>query len=200
MDVKSRKAEQSEATQAALLSVARDLFAERGYADTATEEIVERAGVTRGALYHHFRDKEDLFRAVFEQLEQELLERAASAFKPNTEVWENLQNAMQAFLDASLEPEIQRIVLIDAPAVLGWKAYRDIAQKYSLGALETSVEAAMDAGIIERQPVRPLARLVVGALEEACMLIGSADDPGAARREAGAAVRRLLDGLRISRA
>jgi AcrR family transcriptional regulator len=200
MDVKSRKAEQSEATQAALLAVARELFAERGYADTPTEEIVERAGVTRGALYHHFRDKEDLFRAVFEQLEQELLERAASAFKPETEVWENLQNAMQAFLDASLEPEIQRIVLIDAPAVLGWNAYRDIAQRYSLGALETSVQEAMDAGIIETQPVRPLARLIVGALEEACMLIGSADDLKTARAEAGAAVRRLLDGLRVRRA
>lgn len=200
MDVKSRKAEQSEATQTALLAAARGLFAERGYAETPTEEIVERAGVTRGALYHHFRDKEDLFRAVFEQLEQELLERAASAFQPDTEVWENLQNAMQAFLDASLEPDIQRIVLIDAPAVLGWKAYRDMAQKYSLGALEASVQAAMDAGIIERQPVRPIARLVVGALEEACMLIGSSEDPITARNEAGAAVRRLLDGLRVSRA
>jgi len=200
MDVKSRKAEQSEATKAALLAVARQLFAERGYADTPTEEIVERAGVTRGALYHHFRDKEALFRAVFEQLEQELLERATGAFEPETELWENLQNAMQAFLDASLEPDVQRIVLIDAPAVLGWKAYRDIAQQYSLGALEATVQAAVDAGIIERQPARPLARMIVGALEEACMLIGSADDPVVARTEAGDAVRRLLDGLRVSRA
>jgi hypothetical protein len=103
---------------------------------------------------------------------------------------------MQAFLDASLEPDVQRIVLIDAPAVLGWNAYREIAQQYSLGVLEATVEAAMDAGIIEKQPARPLARLIVGALEEACMLIGSTDDPTSARREAGDAVRRLLDGLR----
>jgi AcrR family transcriptional regulator len=200
MDVKNRKAEQSEATRAALMSVARYLFAERGYADTPTEEIVERAGVTRGALYHHFRDKEALFRAVFEELEQELLDRATGAAQPETGLWDNLQNAMQAFLDASLEPDVQRIVLIDAPAVLGWKTYRDIAQQYSLGVLEAAVQAAMDAGIIEQQPARPLARLIVGALEEACMLIGSADDPMAAREEAGDAVRRLLDGLRISRA
>jgi AcrR family transcriptional regulator len=200
MDVKSRKAEQSEATRGALLDAARRLFAERGYADTPTEEIVDRAGVTRGALYHHFRDKEDLFRAVFDQLEQELLQRAAGAGQPGGDLWENLQRALQMFLDASLEPDVQRIVLIDAPSVLGWKTYRDIGQQYSLGALEAAVQAAMDAGIIERQPARSLARLLVGALEEACMLIGSADDPAAARVEAGDAVRRLLDGLRVSRA
>jgi AcrR family transcriptional regulator len=197
MDVKSRKTEQSEATRKALLKAARRLFAERGFAETPTEEIVERARVTRGALYHHFRDKADLFCAVFEEIEAELLVRASQSAASGGGVWEGLQAAFAAFLDASQERDIQRIVLTDAPSVLGRRQFREIMGKYSLGALEQVLEAAVQQGIIEQQPVKPLARLLLSALEEGGMLIADADDPAAARHEVGDAIRRLLDALRV---
>jgi AcrR family transcriptional regulator len=197
MDVKSRKLEQSEATRGALLTAARALFAERGYADTATEEVVRRAGVTRGALYHHFRDKQDLFRAVVDDMEREFLEQLAAA-APAGGPWETLHQGFQMFLDASLEPAMQRIVLQDAPSVLGWQEYRAIEEKYSLGVLEAVLGAAIAQGIIEEQPVKPMARLLLSALREAGLLVATADDVPAARRETGESLRRLLDGLRVS--
>src|SRR6266550_3220506 len=115
MNVKSRKAEQSEGTRKALLKVARDLFARHGFSDVSTEEIVRKAGVTRGALYHHFRDKRDLFAAVVEQVEQEVLERVAEAALAETDAWEQQRAAIGAYLDVCLEPAVQRIVLVDAP-------------------------------------------------------------------------------------
>ena len=196
MDVKGRKAEQSEATRKAITQAARALFAERGFAETSTEEIVQHARVTRGALYHHFKDKADLFRAVFEQIEAELLVRAQQAASPGDGIWEGLQAAFRAFLDASGERDIQRIVLTDAPAVLGRRTFRAIMGQYSLGALELVLAAAVEQGVIGRQPVKPLARLLLSALEEAGMLIAEADDPVAARREVGEALEALLDAMR----
>lgn len=197
MVVKSRKAEQTEATRRALLDAARDLFATQGFPESSTEQIVAAAGVTRGALYHHFRDKRDLFRAVVEEVEREFLERAAhAAQQANLGVWEDLHTAFQAFLDACLEPATQRIVLVDAPSVLGWQAYREIESRYSLGALQAALQTAVDEGIIERQPVAPLARLLLAALREAGLLIAAADDVRSVRAEVGGTVRSLLDGLR----
>src|SRR3954466_3462062 len=112
---RSRKAEQAEATRARLIQVARDLFAERGYADVGTEEIVRRAEVTRGALYHHFRDKKDLFRAVHEQLEQELVESVGERSPGIRDARELLDTGVRSFLDACTEPALAQISLIDAP-------------------------------------------------------------------------------------
>src|SRR5256714_10841406 len=122
----SSKARQSEATRRKLLRVGRDLFARRGYNDVPTEEIVRRAGVTRGALYHHFRDKRDLFAAVVEQVEQEVLERVAQAALTEQDAWEQQRASIEAYLDVCLEPAVQRIVLTDAPSVLGLAAWPDI--------------------------------------------------------------------------
>src|SRR5690348_2578258 len=121
------KAEQREATTAALIAAARELFAERGYANVGTEEIVQRAGVTRGALYHHFKGgKEELFRAVLVQLSAELMQRVVEAAGATNDPFEELVAGADAFLDASMTPEIQRIVLIDGPSVLGWEVWRAI--------------------------------------------------------------------------
>ena len=133
----SLKAERSEATRAELLAAARRLFAERGYAGVGTEEIVRAAGVTRGALYHHFESKRELLAAVYEQVERELTERIATeAFAgrqaPSDPV-EALRRGAELFLDACLEPDVQRIVLLDAPAVLGWERWREVAAQYGLG-------------------------------------------------------------------
>jgi AcrR family transcriptional regulator len=197
MNVKSRKAEQSEATQAALIAAARELFASTGYAAVPTEEIVQRAGVTRGALYHHFRDKQDLFRAVVEKLEQETVERIAATALTASDPWQQQQTALAAFLDVCLEPDVQRIILTDAPSVLGLEAWREIEAKYGLALVRAGLQLVMEAGLIAEQPVDPLAHLIMGALGEAGLVIARAADPKAARAEVGASVERLLDGLLV---
>lgn len=195
MDVKSRKAEQSAATRDALVAVARELFAERGYGDVPTEEIVRRAGVTRGALYHHFRDKRDLFHAVVEQVEIELTQRIATESLAGKDPVEALQIGAQAFLDACREPAIQQILLADAPSVLGWSAWRELGSRYGLGVIEAALGAAMDAGLIARQPIKPLSHLLLGALDEAAMYVATADDAASARTEMGAILDRYLRAL-----
>src|SRR5205085_11004390 len=128
-----RQAQRSEATRAAIVEAARPLFSERGYAQTATEEIVRDAGVTRGAMYHHFRDKRDVFAAVFEEVERELAVSMAAVASAKQSAWSNLVDGCNAFLDACLDPGIQRIVLIDAPSTLGPDAWRAMEEKYGLG-------------------------------------------------------------------
>jgi AcrR family transcriptional regulator len=196
MAVMTRKAEQSEATRRALIQVARRLFARRGYAATPIEEIVRRARVTRGALYHHFAGKQELFRDVYEDLERDLAEKITAAAE-GEERWElHLEVGCQAFLDACREPAVQRIVLLDAPSVLGWEAWHEIDAKYGLGLIVSALQAAMDVGYIEEHPVEPLATLLLGALTEAGLAIARAEDPEAARAELGASVARLLEGLK----
>jgi AcrR family transcriptional regulator len=197
MNVKGRKAEQSEATRAALLEVARKLFADRGYADVPTEEIVQRAGVTRGALYHHFRDKKALFRAVVEQLEEDVAERIATTALAEGDPWRVQITALHAYLDACLDPAVQTILLVDAPSVLGPAEWREIEATYGLALVRMGLESVMEAGLIERQPLEPLAHLMLGALGEAGLMIARADDQQAARREMGKSVERLLEGLRV---
>jgi AcrR family transcriptional regulator len=192
----SAKAAQSEATRAALIATARALFAERGYAGVGTEEIVRTAGVTRGALYHHFAGKKELFEAVYEDVERQLVEQiAASAISSATDPLEALHAGAQAFLDACEDPAVQRIALVDAPSVLGWEQWREIGLRYGFGLVRSTVEAAMDAGLIERQPVDALSHLLLGAIDEGAMLIARADDGGTTREEVGATVKRLLEAL-----
>jgi AcrR family transcriptional regulator len=194
--VVSAKVAQSEATRAALIATARGLFAERGYAGVGTEEIVRTAGVTRGALYHHFAGKKELFEAVYEDVERQLVEQiAASAISSATDPLAALHAGAQAFLDACEDPAVQRIALVDAPSVLGWEQWREIGLRYGFGLVRATVEAAMDAGLIERQPVDALSHLLLGAIDEGAMLIARADDGGTTREEVGATVKRLLEAL-----
>jgi AcrR family transcriptional regulator len=197
--VTSRKAEQSDATRSALLAAARRLFTERGYAATSTNEIVERAGVTRGALYHHFPAKYDLFRAVFEQLEAELADQVARAALAGSDALEQLRLGCRAFLDICLDPAVQRIVIVEGPAVLGWETWQEIEERYGHGLVVAGVAAAVDAGLVERQPVEPLANVLFGALAQAGMVVARAGDPDAARTDMEAAMDRLLDGLRAAK-
>ena len=191
------KAAQSEATSAALIAAAGALFAERGYADVGTEEIVKRAGVTRGALYHHFRGgKEELFRAVLVQLSAEMLQRVMKAAAASEDPYEELVLGAEAFLDASMNPEVQRIMLIDAPAVLGWDVWRAIDTEHGLGLLEAAVQNAMDAGRLLPGSASAVAHVLAGALDEAAMVVARAEEPEVVRAEMGQTVRRLLEGLR----
>jgi AcrR family transcriptional regulator len=188
--------DRGEATRDALLAAARTLFAEHGYAGVGTEEVVRRAGVTRGALYHYFRDKQDLFRAVFEQTEAEIMQTIIARVEGLTDPMEELAVGVSAFLDACGDPTLMRIGLRDAPGVLGWEEWREIGNRHGLGLVTGALGWAMDEGQIARADVRTLGHLLLAALAEASLLIASADDPGAAREEVERTLMMLLDGLR----
>jgi AcrR family transcriptional regulator len=185
----------SEATRQRLVTAARALFGARGFADVGTEEIVRAAGVTRGALYHQFRDKADLFAAVAEEIEAGIAERIASAAGVEADPVDALRSGARLFLDACAEPEVERIILLDAPAVLGWQAWRDLAGRYGLGLVQSGLQSAIEAGAIAPQPVAPLAHVLIGALNESALFVARAEDPAAAREECVAILDRILHGL-----
>jgi AcrR family transcriptional regulator len=194
MSVKGRAA-QGEATRAKLLRAARELFARRGYAAVGTEEIVRRAKVTRGALYHHFEDKRDLFRAVDEQVEEELVASIAAQVAGIEDARELLRQGALAFLDACTDPALAQIALLDAPSVLGWAEWREIDARYGMGLVKVGLEAAMQQGSLPRQDPDPLAHLTLAALGEAALLIANDEDPEAARKRIEAPLLSLLQGL-----
>jgi AcrR family transcriptional regulator len=197
MNVKARtQAERSEATRGALIAAGRRLFAERGYAEVGTEEIVREAGVTRGALYHHFDGKRELMRAVYEQLEEELSQQFAASVTPGAEPLQVLREGAETFLDQCLEREVQQIALLDAPAVLGWEEWREINARYALGLVEGVLRHGMETGSVREQPARPLAHALIGALDEVAMLVARSDDPAATRAEVGETLRGLIEALR----
>jgi AcrR family transcriptional regulator len=193
------KAEQSEATRAALVAAAETLFAQRGFADTPTEAVVKAAGVTRGALYHHFTDKADLFRAVYESLEQRMIAHVEEAVVGLTDPIEVLHRGTEAFLDACLEPAVQRIVLLDGPSVLGWETWRQIDMAYGLGMVTAVLEVAVQTGAIRAAPVEALAHILLGGLNEGAMLMAASPDAQAARQRTGEALRVVIDGLAAGR-
>jgi AcrR family transcriptional regulator len=190
------QSERSETTRTALIAAARRLFAERGYAAVATEEIVREAGVTRGALYHHFGGKSELLAAVYEQMEQEIAAQLGAVAIAGAGALETLGAGAEMFLDQCLEPEVQQIALLDAPAVLGWERWREIGARYGLGLIEALLVAGMDSGEIARQPLKPLAHALLGALDEIALLVGRAQDPPSVRAEASQTLAGLLEGLR----
>jgi len=195
----SKHATRSAATRAALVAAGRELFATRGYAAVGTEEIVRAAGVTRGALYHQFADKRELFEAVYEAIEEELtgeLAPRALAAAQEGDPLDALAAAATAFLEHCRDPAVERIALIDAPAVLGWDRWREIGLKHGLGMTEAVLAAAVEAGVLAAQPTRPLAHLLLGAIDEGALYVARAEDPEAASVETLAAIATLLDGLR----
>ena len=191
----SRQTDRSAATRARLVKAARELFSERPYADVGTEEIVRRARVTRGALYHHFADKRDLFRSVHEQLEAELMDAIARQLVESAtdDPIEGLRTGVRSYLDACEDPSFARITLIDAPAVLGWAEWRRIDEEHALKLIVLGLEGAMEAGALRRQPVQPLAHLLLGTMGEAGLRVANGEGT---RDEIEGALMALLDGLR----
>ncbi|WP_205697324.1 TetR/AcrR family transcriptional regulator [Conexibacter sp. SYSU D00693] len=189
--------ERSAATRGALLDAGRGLFGERGYAAVGTEELVRAAGVTRGALYHQFKDKAALFEAVFEAVEQEVTQRVATEAlgAGAADPLSALRHGAQVFLDACATPEVERIVLLDAPAVLGWERWREIGMQHGLGIVLATLQAGMEAGAVRGQPVEPLAHALLGALDELAMWVARAPDREAARDQAMGTVDGLLAAL-----
>jgi AcrR family transcriptional regulator len=195
MSVKSRRDAHTEATRRALITAGRRLFGARGFAAVSVDEIARRARVTTGALYHHFRDKQDLFRAVFEQVDAELTDRIAGA-GGSSGVWDQIIAGCAEWFDACRDGETRRIVFIDAPSVLGWEEWRQIDSPYGLGLLTEGLQAAMDAGVLKRRSAEPLALLLYGALNEAGLALARAQDFDAARAEMLGLLTDLLSGLR----
>jgi AcrR family transcriptional regulator len=187
-----------ETTKSALISAARALFVSKGYFATGTEEIVAKAGVgTRGALYHHFADKEDLFRSVFDQVQGDLA--AATVVNEQDDALELLTAALQQFLDASAENlDVQQVVLIDGPAVLGWDQWRRLEAQYGLGVITAMLDSAVAQKVIPRQPTAPLAHMLLAAVDEAALYIANAENRQQAHTQARQSLRRLLGGLRES--
>ena len=194
---KTKQDLRSEATRQRLVTAARVLFAERGYASVGTEEIVQAAGVTRGALYYQYRDKAALFTAVAETIQAEIAHRITTGAQTDgvTDPMAALHAGVRRFLEVCADPAVERIILLDAPAVLGWKAWRDMADRYGLGLLQHGLQAAIDAGAITPQPVVPLAHVLIGALDECALYVARAEDPAAARQQCTGILQQLLAGL-----
>ncbi|OBH93360.1 TetR/AcrR family transcriptional regulator [Mycobacterium sp. E2733] len=189
--------ERSAATRDALIAAARKLWGLRGYAEVGTPEIAAAAGVTRGAMYHQFADKAALFREVVEAVEQDVMARMGTLVAESgaTTPADAIRAAVDAWLEVSGDPEVRQLMLLDAPSVLGWAGFRDVAQRYSLGMTEQLITEAIRAGQLAKQPVRPLAHVLIGALDEAAMLIATAEDPKRMRRETRQVLHRLIDGM-----
>jgi AcrR family transcriptional regulator len=191
----NKKVAKGAETRATLVETGRDLFGRAGYAETSIEEIAAAAGVTKGAFYHHFSGKDDLFREVYEQVQREVTEAVAPSFL-ETDAWDALVRGCLATLDAHLDPTVQRISLLDGRAVLGWDAAREIESRYGAVLLRGALRRSMHAGVIERVPLAPLAQMLHGALTEACLVVAGASDAEAARAEVGTLIVRVLDGMR----
>lgn len=195
--VKSRKVEQGQVTRAHLVDTARELFGTKGYGGTSLEEIARAAAVTKGALYHHFSGKEDLFRAVFEVVKRELSQRVGHVWAED-DVWASLVSGCVTFIELHTDPIVRQIVLIDARSVLRWEDSHDIDTQWGAVMLRGALRRAMYRQVIEPLPLATLALLVTGALTEACLLVANAEDPVAAKAEATATIVRILEGLRTT--
>jgi AcrR family transcriptional regulator len=196
-EVRRTQADRTAATRAALVAAARQLFAEHGYSDVGTERVAQAAGVTRGALYHQFADKADLFAAVLEAVEVDLMQRLIELVGalPQDDPLAVLAGGAEAWLDASLEPEVRRIALLDGPAVLGWERWREVGMRHGFGLVTGLLGELIEAGAIPAQPIEPLAHVIIGALDEAALYVAQAADPARARAETAPVLRRLVTSL-----
>lgn len=183
-------------TRRDLIDAGRVLFVDPGYFHTSIGDLVERSGAgTRGAFYHHFTDKAELFRAVFEEVERDLTLRSIAQPPTGADPWERLERGLHDFLEAALEPEVQRIILIDGPVVLGWRTLRSIEERNSIAMIEDIIRNAMAEGIIDEQPVSELTHLLVAAVEEGSLLVAHSDDPDRTRVAAASVLDRVLRSL-----
>lgn len=194
--MRTRRAEYSESTRQALVDSAIDLFTKRGYAGTSLDEVVKRARVTKGALYHHFSGKQALFEAAFAQVETQSIESLTAVVTAEGGAWETAVAGLRAYVRKCLEPEYQRIIVHEAPVVMGWERWREAEEHFSFGLLRTAVQLLVDAGEIEEAPVEIMARLLFGALSAGASTIASSSDPKRTGREVERAILRVLEGLR----
>lgn len=193
----AKKTRNSDLTRGRLIRAGRKLFADVGYADAHTQTIVAMSGKTRGALYHHFGNKTGLFRAVFEQMQDEIIAEVVAVARGDLTPIERIRAGFHAYLDACAREEFARIVLLDGPAVLGWSTWHEIDQRHAFALTRLLIEQAMAAKEIAEAPVEAMTRVLLGAVTQASLEIGSADDPAVARREIGEVVDLILTRLAL---
>jgi AcrR family transcriptional regulator len=191
------RAEQVAQTRAALVAAGRLLFGRSGFAATSVEDLVREARVTTGALYHHFPSKAALFEAVFEQVHAELLEASAQATDTAEGAVDRFAAGFDAFLDKVLEPDVQQIIITDAPAVLGLARFTELDERYAFAAIVAGLRAATAAGALRVEDPETLARLLLGALTRAGMLIASSAEPRATRDAVAATLRAMIRGFEV---
>jgi len=188
----TKRAAQGRATREQLIEVATRLFAERGYEDTSIEAVLAVAGVSRGALYHHFTGKDDLFGAVVESVNDRIMTELVATTAGAADAFDALQAAALAWIDLAGDPVIQRIILTDGPSVLGLERWRTMDEQRSVGAARAMLQEISDSGSLPPELVESFAHMILGALDEIAMVIARAEDQEAALADGRAAVRELL--------
>jgi AcrR family transcriptional regulator len=196
MDVKSRREEYAETTRTAIVEAAIAQFTADGFARSSIDAVAESARVTKGAVYHHFKDKADLFEAAFVVMEERLLARATGGVEGIEDPWELIARGIDLFLAECCEADFRQIALQEAPAALGWTRWKEIEERYFLGLVAAALDGLVQGGYIDIPPGDLTARMVLAAMAEAGLAVASATEPETERQRAGALVMRLLEGLR----
>ena len=199
MDVKVGRIAQGEATQRTLRRQARRMFAQKGYAEVATDELVRRARLTKGALYHHFANKLELYRAVVEDMERDLAATIEAAAAKHRDPGGRLRAMCRAYLDACSDPSVARVLVLEAPVVLSWRGWCNLAQKYEVAAFKACLREVVAPGSERDEASDTMAQVVLGALHTSARVVATAPDPKAARTQVDATIERLLEGLQRSR-
>ena len=193
----AKQAERRAATTEAILNSGRRLFGERGFAATTIDDIAEAAGVAKGAVYHHFATKEALFEAVFDQVSRDLVAEIDSTARAEKDVLAAMVAGTQHYFATTAKGATGQIILRDGPAVLGWERWREIDAQHFGGKMPRALSAAMESGLIARQPVEPLARLLLGAVTEAAVACAGRADIARAGTEYASAFKSLVEALRL---
>ena len=196
MPAATLRSNQAAETKKLLVSVARDLFTTEGYAATTIEEITERAGVARGALYHHFASKQGLFKAVYDAVEAEAVNKVLSAAFAEKSPWDAVTAGLGAFLDACLEPSFRRIVVLDSVSVLQWEVWAGGVEHVELGMLRKVLAPLGTTPELTGTPLEPMAYIALGAIYGAALFIARSQDPERARSDANHILELVIEGLR----
>ncbi len=188
--------QRSKETLSKLIQIAKELFSSQGYANTSLEDIVQRAGMTRGALYHHFKGKKGIFQAVFEDVLSEISNRIIQVEKRTDNSWDKFVFCAYAFFESCVDSELQQIILIDGPAVLGWQTWREIDEKKTIDPLRMHLNELIERGIIISMPLEPLTHLISGAINELALWIAGSEDHKKAFEEGWHTLNMFLNSLR----
>ncbi|MED4754843.1 TetR/AcrR family transcriptional regulator [Brevibacillus choshinensis] len=194
--MKQSKEEQKKATIRKLTEVARVYFSDQGYADASMEDMVKEAGLTRGALYHHFGSKEGLFHAVLEMVQTEVAERVETEAAKSEDMWEQLLLGCHAFVSAAIESPNRRIMLIDGPSVLGWETWRKMNQQNSMRLLHDQLQLMKEYGYLKPVSITSLTHLLSGAMNEAILWVCQMPDQQQALVEATSSLTLMLEGFK----
>ncbi|MUK90314.1 TetR family transcriptional regulator [Ornithinibacillus sp. L9] len=193
-----RTKEEASITIKRIMDIAKQQFREKGYAHVTLEDIVKEANLTRGAIYHHFKNKKGLFLAVFEEVQMEIANKVEAEAEKSDDLWVQLLNGCRAFIDSAAEDKNQRILLIDGPAVLGWDTFRRMDQKYSMSSLKEHLHLMLEHGVIviNHTSIDALTHSLSGAMNEAALWIAENPDHQQSSREVMYTIESFLTGFK----